>query len=329
MWEHAGRKAISCCLSCGSCTYSTFFLGDPELLNEAARLLETSPIPRGIQHIFIIFRHAPPYYTSRPNQGARMHCLHQGRRARWLHHQAVAATMGHDRYLGRECPRKALTAAFFLPGECGCTIESAMATLQKEVCTSKTKVYRGWSIDRCASDGQPSPSLAEFVARNDCHLYDQKMGLARLIDRAEVRLVNRSDNLEQLHHTLEELDLTNEQRLRPGWDQYFMQLASLAAQRSNCMKRRVGSVLVREKRVISTGYNGTPRYLKNCNEGGCQCSMKAAEISGWSDTGLRCNEGTTAGVGLSTCLCLHAEENALLEAGRERIREGSILYCDT
>ncbi|KAL8839899.1 MAG: hypothetical protein Q9176_004126 [Flavoplaca citrina] len=107
-----------------------------------------------------------------------------------------------------------------------------------------------------------------------------KVGLARLIDRADVRLVNRSDNLEQLHHTLEELDLTNEQRLRPGWDQYFMQLASLAAQRSNCMKRRVGSVLVREKRVISTGYNGTPRYLKNCNEGGCQCSMKAAEISG-------------------------------------------------
>ncbi|KAL8875027.1 MAG: hypothetical protein Q9192_009110, partial [Flavoplaca navasiana] len=133
---------------------------------------------------------------------------------------------------------------------------------------------------RCASDGQPSPSLAEFVARNDYHLYDQEVGLAPLIDRAEVRLVNRSDNLEQLHHTLEELDLTNEQRLRPDWDQYFMQLASLAAQRSNCMKRRVGSVLVREKRVISTGYNGTPRYLKNCNEGGCQCFMKAAEISG-------------------------------------------------
>lgn len=45
--------------------------------------------------------------------------------------------------------------------------------------------------------------------------------------------------------------------------------------------------------------------------------------------GSRCNAGTEAGVGLSTCLCIHAEENALLEAGRERIREGSILYCDT
>lgn len=92
-----------------------------------------------------------------------------------------------------------------------------------------------------------------------------------------------------------------------------MQLASLAAQRSNCMKRRVGCVLVREKRVISTGYNGTPRGLKNCGEGGC----------------ARCNEGQSSGVGLGTCLCIHAEENALLEAGRERIREGAILYCDT
>jgi dCMP deaminase len=92
-----------------------------------------------------------------------------------------------------------------------------------------------------------------------------------------------------------------------------MQLASLAAQRSNCMKRRVGCVLVREKRVISTGYNGTPRGLRNCGEGGCP----------------RCNEGQGSGVGLGTCLCIHAEENALLEAGRERIREGAILYCDT
>lgn len=45
--------------------------------------------------------------------------------------------------------------------------------------------------------------------------------------------------------------------------------------------------------------------------------------------GSRCNAGNGAGVGLSTCLCIHAEENALLEAGRERIREGSVLYCDT
>lgn len=103
-------------------------------------------------------------------------------------------------------------------------------------------------------------------------------------------------------------------RLRPSWDAYFMSLSSLAAQRSNCMKRAVGCVLVGpSKRVISTGYNGTPRGVRNCSEGGCS----------------RCNSGEGSGVSLATCLCLHAEENALLEAGRERIREGSTLYCNT
>ena len=117
-----------------------------------------------------------------------------------------------------------------------------------------------------------SLTLDEFVSRNDDHLYNPKMGLACLIDRAEIRLVNNTQSIQALHETLRDLDLANEQRLRPSWDQYFMQLASLAAQRSNCMKRRVGCVLVREQRVISTGYNGTPRNLKNCNEGGCKFS---------------------------------------------------------
>ena len=109
--------------------------------------------------------------------------------------------------------------------------------------------------------------------RNDDHLFNSENGLACLIDRADVRLINQSQSIAILHETLRDLDVANEQRLRPNWDQYFMQLASLAAQRSNCMKRRVGCVLVRDKRVISTGYNGTPRNLKNCNEGGCQYSM--------------------------------------------------------
>lgn len=156
-------------------------------------------------------------------------------------------------------------------------------------------------------------TLEKFVLESDEHLYSANSGLMPLISRATVRLLNTSSNLAHLYATLGKLDLTNEDRLRPSWDQYFMQLASLAAQRSNCMKRRVGCVLVREKRVISTGYNGTPRGLVNCGEGGCP----------------RCNEGQGSGVGLGTCLCIHAEENALLEAGRERIREGAILYCDT
>lgn len=113
------------------------------------------------------------------------------------------------------------------------------------------------------------PSLEQFVMDNDEHHYNPIKGLAHLSDHAQLRLLNPSNSLPALHHALTALNLTDEERTRPSWDQYFMRLASLAAQRSNCMKRRVGCVIVREKRVICTGYNGTARNLKNCNEGGC------------------------------------------------------------
>ena len=129
-------------------------------------------------------------------------------------------------------------------------------------------------FNRCDLYDQTPPALEEFVVRNDDYLYSQQTGLAKLIDRAEVRLINSTNSLRKLHDALKDLDLKDQQRLRPSWDQYFMQLASLAAQRSNCMKRRVGCVLVREQRVISTGYNGTPRNLTNCNEGGCTFERK-------------------------------------------------------
>nr|POE47984.1 deoxycytidylate deaminase [Quercus suber] len=168
--------------------------------------------------------------------------------------------------------------------------------------------------DRCAHSGLTPPSLEQFVLRNDQHLYDPSARLATLASRAQVKLLNSTSSLDKLHHALHQLNLTDESRLRPTWDHYFMTLASLAARRSNCMRRQVGCVLVREKRVMSTGYNGTPRHITNCNEGGCP----------------RCNgAGAGGGAALSTCLCIHAEENALLEAGRERVGGGAVLYCNT
>ncbi|EKD12916.1 uncharacterized protein L3040_005774 [Drepanopeziza brunnea f. sp. 'multigermtubi'] len=170
--------------------------------------------------------------------------------------------------------------------------------------------------DRMQSKGaspQDIPSLEDFVLDSDEQLYNSQDGLLPLICRATIKLLNTSSDIAHFYARLSGVNLLNNDRLRPNWDLYFMQLASLGAQRSNCMKRRVGCVIVEDRRVISTGYNGTPKGLKNCADGGCP----------------RCNEGQGSGVGLGTCLCLHAEENALLEAGRGRIREGTILYCDT
>lgn len=134
------------------------------------------------------------------------------------------------------------------------------------------------------------PTLEEFVANSDTNIYSPH-GIMTLLQRATVRIMNPHNTVSELYITLAHANLVDECRLRPSWDSYFMHLANLAARRSNCMKRRVGCVLVRSRRVISTGYNGTPRGIRNCNEGGCS----------------RCNNGEGSGQSLSSCLCLHAE----------------------
>ena len=83
-----------------------------------------------------------------------------------------------------------------------------------------------------------------------------------------------------------------------------MGIAQMVALRSNCMKRKVAAVIVKDRRIISTGYNGTPRGVKNCNEGGCP----------------RCNSLAPSGTTLEECLCSHAEENAIVQAARHGIR---------
>jgi len=98
---------------------------------------------------------------------------------------------------------------------------------------------------------------------------------------------------------------------RPDWDDYFMGIAKVVALRSNCIKRKVAAVIVKDRRVISTGYNGTPRGVKNCNEGGCP----------------RCNHYGTQGSHLEECFCSHAEENAITQAAYHGVNlRDAILY---
>ena len=97
--------------------------------------------------------------------------------------------------------------------------------------------------------------------------------------------------------------------MRPSWDEYFMRIASLTSERSNCLRRQVGSLVVKDKRIMSLGYNGTPRGTVNCYEGGCE----------------RCAVTNQAGSNLDLCMCLHAEENALFFVSRHNL-EGATLY---
>ena len=101
---------------------------------------------------------------------------------------------------------------------------------------------------------------------------------------------------------------------RPAWNIYFMDVAHAVRQRADCTRRQVGAILVKDKRIISTGYNGTPRGTKNCSEGGCE----------------RCNsseEKYPRGMHLDKCVCSHAEENAIVQAALHGVTaKNSILY---
>ncbi len=98
---------------------------------------------------------------------------------------------------------------------------------------------------------------------------------------------------------------------RPSWDEYFMAIADVAATRSSCRRRQVAAVIVMDRQIISTGYNGTPRGIKNCCDGGCP----------------RCNSDAPSGTNLGECLCSHAEENAIVQAACHGIAvKGGVLY---
>lgn len=85
---------------------------------------------------------------------------------------------------------------------------------------------------------------------------------------------------------------------RPSWDEYFLNIAQLVATRSTCLRRRVGSVLVKDKRILATGYNGAPSLIEHCDKAGC----------------IREKLKIPSGERHELCRGLHAEQNAFLQA---------------
>lgn len=102
------------------------------------------------------------------------------------------------------------------------------------------------------------------------------------------------------------------QARRPSWDEYFMEMAELTATRSTCLRRHVGAVIVQNKHIIATGYNGAPRGIAHCGElGGC----------------LRQKLGVPSGERHELCRALHAEQNAIIQAATlGQSIEGASIY---
>lgn len=99
---------------------------------------------------------------------------------------------------------------------------------------------------------------------------------------------------------------------RLSWDDYFMEITRLVAKRSTCLRRHVGAVIVRDKRILATGYNGAPRGLPHCSETGC----------------VREKLGIPSGQRQELCRGLHAEQNAIIQAALFGVSiEGAQVYC--
>jgi len=146
-----------------------------------------------------------------------------------------------------------------------------------------------------------SATLEDFRAHEARELASPEDGGQRLLEVRELadEVISNEGDIAALQANLQELlrrSLAFAQR--PSWDEYFMSIARVAASRSNCIKRMVGAVVVSDRRIISTGYNGTPRGVRNCNEGGCP------RCAGVGESGARLDE----------CLCSHAEENAITQS---------------
>ena len=99
---------------------------------------------------------------------------------------------------------------------------------------------------------------------------------------------------------------------RPSWDEYFMKITKVVSERATCVKRGVGAVIVKDNRILSTGYNGAPKGMKHCNDAGC----------------IRKEMNVPSGQRHELCRGLHAEQNAIIQAAWHGVKiEGGTMYC--
>ncbi|MDO9527832.1 MAG: cytidine/deoxycytidylate deaminase family protein [Syntrophales bacterium] len=99
---------------------------------------------------------------------------------------------------------------------------------------------------------------------------------------------------------------------RPGWNEYFMDIVELVSRRSTCLRRHVGAVLVKDKRILASGYNGVPTGIRHCVDTGC----------------LREQLDVPSGERHELCRGLHAEQNAIIQAALHGVStKNAVIYC--
>lgn len=123
--------------------------------------------------------------------------------------------------------------------------------------------------------------------------------------------IYKCDNLENRLELIKEIDIHKQL----DWDNYFMEMAYIVSRRATCERRKVGAVIVKDNRILSTGYNGAPKGLNHCyNNGGC----------------IREKMGISSGKNHELCRAVHAEQNAIIQCASHGVStEGATIYITT
>jgi dCMP deaminase len=176
----------------------------------------------------------------------------------------------------------------------------------------KTRYERAKSRAR---EGEGFISLDEFTAKeareNSTDPNAQQLNVC--FEYTDMKIDN-SGPVENLYAALDGIlkDLNYVPYTRPSWTEYFMKMAYLAAERSTCIRHHVGAVIVKNNKVVSTGYNGAAAGVKDCTELGC----------------LRDQMGIASGTRHEICRAIHAEQNAIIQAALNGTStEGATIYC--
>ena len=137
-------------------------------------------------------------------------------------------------------------------------------------------------------------------------------GVAKCMALADFTLINDSMLEEAQKKVKNVFEKISNKAPRPSWDEYFMKMSSLVAERSTCLRHHIGAVIVKDKRVMSTGYNGAARGIKDCKERGC----------------LRNELNIPSGTRHEICRAIHAEQNAIIQGAIHGVKiEGATIYC--
>lgn len=154
-----------------------------------------------------------------------------------------------------------------------------------------------------AGDPKTLKELQEKEAReNSRNPNDQQLNNVATMAKVELRNDSSREKLKEKVEKLVADWLYKLQDSRPDWDHYFMNIAENVKMRSTCMSAKKGAIIVKDKMIISTGYNGTPKGITHCTEGGCQrcTSRHLGKIKSGSYS--------------EPCICCHSEENAIVQA---------------